>query len=63
MFEPFFSTKELRQGTGLGLSVVHGIVLDHQAALTAISSPGMGSRFEAHLPIWDHPIDALAIQR
>ena len=62
MFEPFFTTKELRQGTGLGLSVVHGIVLDHQAALAATSSPGKGSRFEAYLPVWDRPIDSLAIQ-
>jgi signal transduction histidine kinase/CheY-like chemotaxis protein len=62
MFEPFYTTKELRHGTGLGLSVVHGIVLDHQAALAAISSPGKGSRFEAYLPIWDEPIDALATQ-
>jgi PAS domain S-box-containing protein len=62
MFEPFFTTKDLRHGTGLGLSVVHGIVLDHQAALATISSPGKGSRFEAYLPIWDKPIEALAIQ-
>lgn len=45
IFEPFFSTKELGQGTGLGLSVVYGIISNHTGVVDVASAPGRGSTF------------------
>jgi signal transduction histidine kinase/CheY-like chemotaxis protein len=50
IFEPYFTTKEVGRGTGLGLSVVHGIVKNHQGAITCKSTPGEGTTFEVYLP-------------
>jgi len=53
LFIPFFSTKDINEGTGLGLSVVHGIVTSHGGAISVESEVGRGSRFTIRLPLAD----------
>lgn len=50
IFEPFFSTKEAGRGTGLGLSVVYGIVKQHQGWVNVCSVPGEGTHFDVFFP-------------
>jgi PAS domain S-box-containing protein len=51
IFDPFFSTREVGQGTGLGLSVCHGIITEHKGRIWAESKLGKGATFILELPI------------
>ena len=52
LFDPFFSTKPVGEGTGLGLTVVHGIIQEHDGSITVDSKPGKGATFHIFLPIY-----------
>jgi two-component system NtrC family sensor kinase len=51
LFMPFFTTKDIGEGTGLGLAVVHGIVTAHKGIVKVSSEVGKGSTFEVCIPV------------
>ncbi len=53
VFEPFFTTKDRDRGSGLGLSVVHGMVAERGGAVAVDSAPGEGATFDVYLPVYD----------
>ncbi|SLM28339.1 putative Histidine kinase [Desulfamplus magnetovallimortis] len=55
IFDPYFTTKEVGKGSGMGLSVVMGIVKSHKGGIIAENSPGSGAIFRVYLPELDDP--------
>jgi PAS domain S-box-containing protein len=62
IFEPYFTTKAVGEGTGMGLATAHGIVSDHGGRIFVESVPGQGSVFRILFPVLDNPSEAVVSQ-
>ena len=51
IFDPYFTTKGLSKGTGMGLAIIHGIITEYGGAITVDSKPGDGSSFHVYFPV------------
>lgn len=63
IFDPYFTTKEIGKGSGIGLSVVHGIIKNHDGKVLVESEKGIGTKFDIYLPLAETELKMKAKKR